>query len=427
MARGVYSFSNYFALSSALATAEPLTIAGWVYPNAFTNYVILSGIYYVPGSGSGLEVCEICLDITTGKTIASVNTGAGSTDAYSATGATVNTWNHFAGLFTSSTSRTAYMNGAPGTTLTTSRVFPDTLNKTVIGIRNNKDNSIAYPAAYNWIADLGCWNAALTTAEILQLSLGYSPLFVRSASLVDYYSMIRGDASGNEPGYRAGLKMVEQGTVAVQTHPRVFYPSSPIKLGVPAAGGPVELVVQDAAHAHAADNVALLQAHLLAVADASHAHTADAVALVQAHLLALQDVTHAHAVDNVALIQAHLLAVADISHAHTADNVALSLAALLEVQDVSHAHGADNVDLLQAYLLNVADALHTHTAENADLIQGFVLTVADATHGHTADNVSLTSLGVPGIATLLDAARTAAGLSDIQVGGVTLADNWEEE
>src|SRR3972149_3893180 len=37
------------------------------------------------------------------------------------------------------------------------------------------------------------------------------------------------------------------------------------------AGGPVELVVQDATHAHVADNVVLPQAHLLSVADASHA------------------------------------------------------------------------------------------------------------------------------------------------------------
>ena len=240
---------------------------------------------------------------------------------------------------------------------------------------------------------------------------------------------------------------------APETRYDLYLPAAPRFWSVPAAGGPVELEVQDATHAHAADSVALIQAHVLSVADASHTHTADAVALIQAHLLAIQNATHAHAVDtinlgvglviqdvshahtsespdliqayllavqdsththtadnialiqayllavqdashshsadNLDLIQAYLLAVADAAHAHTADNVTLSLAALLEVQDVSHAHGADNVDLLQAYLLNVADASHAHAADNPDLLQAFILTVADASHSHTADNVTL--------------------------------------
>jgi len=111
------------------------------------------------------------------------------------------------------------------------------VDETVIGVMKGLGNTTFWAAAA-LIAEVGIWNVALTGAEILQLSLGYSPLFVRPESLVAYYPLIRGDASGDEPDYVGGLKMVEQGTVAVATHPRVFYPSSPIKLGVPAAAAP---------------------------------------------------------------------------------------------------------------------------------------------------------------------------------------------
>ena len=39
--------------------------------------------------------------------------------------------------------------------------------------------------------------------------------------------------------------------------------------------------------------------------------------------------------------------------------------------------------------------------------------------------VSPAAVSVPGLATLLDAARTAAGLSDVQVGNVAIEDNAE--
>lgn len=45
------------------------------------------------------------------------------------------------------------------------------------------------------------------------------------------------------------------------------------------AGGSVELVVEDAAHGHTADGVALVQAHVLVPADSAHAHDAEAIVL----------------------------------------------------------------------------------------------------------------------------------------------------
>lgn len=86
---------------------------------------------------------------------------------------------------------------------------------------------------------------------------------------------------------------------------------------------PLDLTVQDASHAHAADNLALTQIHQLAVADSNHAHAADNVALTQGHVLVVADSSHAHAVDNVALDEtpATVLTVQDGLHALTSDAV----------------------------------------------------------------------------------------------------------
>ena len=69
-----------------------------------------------------------------------------------------------------------------------------------------------------------------------------------------------------------------------------------------------DLVVADALHALASDNVTLTQAHQLIVADAAHALTSDNVTLTQVHVLAVQDAAHALVSDQVAITQVHSLA-----------------------------------------------------------------------------------------------------------------------
>lgn len=158
----------------------------------------------------------------------------------------------------------------------------------------------------------------------------------------------------------------------------------------PAAGGATSLIIADAAHAHAADNITLTQEHILALQDAAHAHTADNVALTQTHILTLQDAAHAHTTDNVTLSAEGMLAVANALHAHTADNVALTQEHILAIADALHAHVVDNVELaLGGVSLLVQEALHAHGADNVTLSQLHVLMVADALHAQLADSLVL--------------------------------------
>jgi hypothetical protein len=119
----------------------------------------------------------------------------------------------------------------------------------------------------------------------------------------------------------------------------------------PAGAAPTDLVIQDAAHAHAADNLALTQVHSLAVADALHAHSADSLVLTQVHQLAIQDALHSHTADNVVL-------------------EAVGGEVTLVIQDAVHSHAADSLDLTQVHELLVADASHSHAAENVVLDAG---------------------------------------------------------
>lgn len=103
-----------------------------------------------------------------------------------------------------------------------------------------------------------------------------------------------------------------------RTGPRIYMPGT-------AAGGAANLTIQDAAHAHAADNLALTSDSTLATAEAAHAHAADNLALTTDSTLAVQDASHAHTADNLDLTVTGSsdLSIQDATHAHYADDVGL--------------------------------------------------------------------------------------------------------
>ena len=227
MARGVFSTSNHFVYAGGLITATPLTIACWINPASIGATIVPMGLFYTSGANAQLDGWDIYINPTTGYPSASTGDGTAVNNSTKSVSVTVAAWNHLAAVFASATSRLIYLNGSAGTLSETSRVPSTAPNKSVVGCVYLQNNAKAV-ALNGYIGEVGFWNVALTDAEILQLAAGYSPLFVRPESLVAYYPLIRGDSSGDEPDLMAGAKMVEQGTVAVATHPRVFYPAAPI-------------------------------------------------------------------------------------------------------------------------------------------------------------------------------------------------------
>lgn len=190
-----------------------------------------------------------------------------------------------------------------------------------------------------------------------------------------------------------------------------------------AAGGSVTLAIADAAHAHAADALALSADWLLTVQDATHAHTADSLAISTDWLLAIADAIHGHSAEALSLSTDWLLTIQDALHAHAADALTLGVSgsADLVIADATHAHAADALALSTDWLLAIADAQHAHAADNVvlDTSNQTPLTIADSAHGHLADGLTLSTAAWLAIADALHA--HAADAPELSLGQVALA------
>lgn len=145
-------------------------------------------------------------------------------------GHSVDTEYHVAGVWTTTTLRTVYVDGVAGTSNTTSKV-PTNLDRMSWG-------SIYFGSARRiplegTLAEAAVWNAALTDAEVAALAQGVSPLLIRPSALVNY------------PPFRLDDRDLMGGTLTssgdpaiVSGHPNIIMPSAQILQFPPVAGGP---------------------------------------------------------------------------------------------------------------------------------------------------------------------------------------------
>jgi hypothetical protein len=157
-----------------------------------------------------------------------------------------------------------------------------------------------------------------------------------------------------------------------------------------AAGGAVQLVVQDAGVGIAADSPALIQQALLTVAGADVAIAAESPSLLPKHTLGVSDATVGISAESPAVTEKTPLTVAEATVAIAADQVALTQKALLAVADALVSLAADSPALTQKNLLTVADSTVGVSAENVTLSNAMLLVVADALVAIAAEAPALT-------------------------------------
>lgn len=238
--------------------------------------------------------------------------------------------------------------------------------------------------------------ASSTTSTWDALSRSYSHSLVQATCVADAVPTFIAPAGWSERMDGLGITCADQTFNAVGSAASASFTlstASPTLVGLveiksPTGVGAIDLVVQDAAHAHAAGSVVLAQVHELAVNSAAHGHSATSITLAQVHALVVQDSTHAHLIVDPALTQVHGLIVVDGTHQHAAESVTLAI--ILGVADTTHEHAANSVSLTQTHLLVVNDTSHGHEAENVNVSVTIALETQDATHTHVADNVTLT-------------------------------------
>lgn len=205
--------NQYLRIASAPATGAPMTIAAHVRPTSMTGTRTVGAVGQAPQPGRHRN--QIVM-LSTGAIRA---TAGGSTNAFSdsTSTASLNTWCHTAGVFSSLSSRTSYLNGTASSENTTT-ISQLSLTEVVIAAQQG---NVANTYENLWIgniAEFGIWNVALTAAEISSLSNGMACNLIRPQSLVFYAPLVRDLIDA-----RSGLTITNVNSATVANHPRIYY------------------------------------------------------------------------------------------------------------------------------------------------------------------------------------------------------------
>lgn len=206
--------SEYLQVDQAVVSGTPFTLACWFYATQDTaSQAILSiadkddndyHTLFAAGSGAGDPIW------------ANTWTGSAARIAQTTSGYTINTWHHACGVWAADNDRRAYIDGGSKGTNANAH--------TVANIDRFRVSSTANDDPKNYfdgrIAEVGVWEVALTDAEVLILAHGYSPLFVRPASLVAYWPLIRDEDQDRVGGY----DLTPVNTPSIAAHCPVLYP-----------------------------------------------------------------------------------------------------------------------------------------------------------------------------------------------------------
>jgi hypothetical protein len=210
------SGNEKLSINSGLGiTAEPWSIAGWAYANedvatiqrvfGLKNSSSDDGFYMRFRGDVGGDPLQLYIQDTgiVSDTVLAGNPG-------------FNSWFHWGCVFTSTSNRTAYLDGS-GTNST----------KSVTGMDSPDYFELSESVSRPWggyLAEVGAWNVSLTAAEFGVLTLGYSPLLVRPASLIAYWHLI--GRTSPEVDRVGGYDLALTNSPGTAAHPRVIMPES---------------------------------------------------------------------------------------------------------------------------------------------------------------------------------------------------------
>lgn len=190
---------------------SPVTLAAWVRPTSAISFPAIVAAGALTGNVDrnvlALAGTNIAVTANGGGTVGQVITATNTV--------TTNAWNAVAGVFSSASSRTAYINGVDSGSSTT------TIGSAVAATDISVGARFAAGAWGNFfpgdIAEVGVWTVALSAAEVLSLARGVSPSLVRPQSLVFYAPLVR-----ELIDLRFGLAITNNNTATVASHARAY-------------------------------------------------------------------------------------------------------------------------------------------------------------------------------------------------------------
>lgn len=213
--------SQYLTYTGAAVTTTPLTLACWFYSNDTAAAQGLVALGYSDAVDTSRFVLTANGNIAGDPVRATAHDAGTIHPAVTTTGYSANTWHHACGVFASSTSRSAYIDGGSKGTTTNSHT-PIGIDRTYIGVVEGAGLTNYMSGR---IAEAAIWNVALTDAEVLMLSKNRCPLFVRPANLVSYWPLLGANSPEIDPVGKYDMTLTNGPTKA--EHPRILYPAPP--------------------------------------------------------------------------------------------------------------------------------------------------------------------------------------------------------
>ena len=217
--------SEYLEYSGAIVSAYPFTLACWFYSDDATIDQELMAVGN-PATNSNYWSLRAAGAVG-GDPVQVIVESISDNETSTSTGFSANTWHHACGVFTSSTSRTAYIDGGSSATGTTD-LTPTSPNLSRIGF-SVRLAPVDPRYMSGRIAEAAIWDVALSAAEVVSLAKGFAPLFIRPASLVAYWPLDRnsfnkGGGSTTLDRWKGTYNLTETNTPALAEHPRIYYP-----------------------------------------------------------------------------------------------------------------------------------------------------------------------------------------------------------
>jgi hypothetical protein len=218
MSRVFSSASSQYLSRNAAIASIPCTFSAWYRPTTTVD-------------GHVLAICSTAQSTTNYLALQPWSDGyVYATQRYADSSATAKSgvtlsngvWYHLAGVFTSTTSRTVFVDGS-GVTNTTSKTDPSSvLSVTLIGsVYWDSTNDYRY-FANGQIAEVAVWSVALAASEIAALAKAHSPLKIRPASLVAYYPLGGFFGASDADRWKSRRDLSPQASPSWATHPRVI-------------------------------------------------------------------------------------------------------------------------------------------------------------------------------------------------------------
>lgn len=196
MARSLNGTTQYFTgyPNAAAMTGQTATIAARVNLSALPGSGLQGWIAFM-GDDSGRSCNRIHINDAGNAVARAEDSGGTGQSATHGTALSTGVTYGIVGVFPASTSRIIYVDETTPVTESTDSPIGSSQTLTTVGVRHRIFVDTAQFLAANLIQDVAFWNVALTADEVKAFMRGVSPLYIRPASLKEYWPFR--ETSGN--------------------------------------------------------------------------------------------------------------------------------------------------------------------------------------------------------------------------------------